>query len=43
MGPTSKVRKGTKGEEMDGNGREVQTEGRGERRGRGRDIPVPDW
>ena len=26
-----------------GNGREVQGEGRGESRGRERDIPVPDW
>jgi len=31
---------GRKGREME---REVKGEGREERRGRGRDIPVPDW
>ena len=43
-GPTSKVREGTKGEEREGNGERGKrgVEG-GERIGKGRDIPVPDW
>jgi len=37
------VRKGTKGEEREGNGEGGERGGEGGERRRGRDIPVPDW
>jgi len=41
--PTFKVREGIEGEEREGKGEGGKRGGGEERRGRGRDTPVPDW